>query len=296
MIESDPLAGNVAAPSTTAAETRWRPRLWIALVLGVVLQPFVFLYINRPRLFAGYLLLAIAVLVADFQWAGGYFNLALSVLCPLHAGWLAWRYDVHQPRGWYARWWVALALYLSVVAGIFAFRSFFYEPFTVPSTSMNPTLEVGDRIVVKKLGFGHYGSLGFTLLAPGVTEPQRMRRGEVYVFYHPQLQVPYVKRLIGLPGERIDISEEAVLVNGEPLAREMVTADDQQRLFSETAGGVTYRIRQQTLPLAPLNGSFVVPDNAYFFVGDNRDDSSDSRHWGAVSGDSIIGQVVLVID
>lgn len=289
---------NESAPrgAGTTGDARWRPMLWITLVLGIVLQPFVFLYINRPRLFALYLLLAVGVLAADFYWSVGYFNLALSVLCPLHAGWLVRRSDAPQPRGWYARWWATLAVYLCVVMSIFAFRSFLYEPYTVPSASMNPTLEAGDRIVVRKLGFGHYGSLGINLRLEGMTDPQLMRRGEVYVFLHPQLQVPYVKRLLGLPGDRIDISEEAVLINGEPLARETLTEDEQETFFAETAGEVTYRIRQQTLPLAPLNGSFVVPDDAYFFVGDNRDDSSDSRHWGAVSGGSIIGQVVLVID
>lgn len=266
------------------------------MVLGVVSQPFVFLYINRPRLFGVYLLLAIAALAADFYWAVGYFNLLLSVLCPLHAGWLTRRYDARQPRGGYAHWWAALALYLGLVASMFGVRSFFYEPFSVPSASMLPTLAVGDRIVVRKWGFGHYGSFGINLRTPGVTDPQRMRRGQVYVFYHPELQVPYVKRLLGLPGETVEVTDKAVLINGQPLPAQLESEDEQQQWFSETAGEVTYRIRYSSQPEAVLSGAFVVPQRQYFFVGDNRDDSSDSRHWGAVGSDAIIGELVWVID
>tara|TARA_R110002051_G_scaffold17586_2_gene51329 strand:- start:188455 stop:189252 length:798 start_codon:yes stop_codon:yes gene_type:complete len=265
-------------------------------VLGVVLQPFVFLYINRPRLFVVYLLVAIGALAADFYWAVGYFNLLLSVFCPLHAWWLIRRYDRQQARGWYARWWISLALYLCVVMGIFALRSFLYEPFTVPSASMNPTLKAGDRIVVRKLGFGHYGSLGINLLTPGVSDPRQMRRGEMYVFLHPELNVPYVKRLLGLPGDRLEFTEQAVLVNGQALAVQLESTDEQQQLLTETLGALTYRIRHLRQPVSPVTGTFSVPDNHYFFVGDNRDDSSDSRHWGSVSSASIIGEVVLVID
>lgn len=293
-LQSDSVQSLTVTPSTTGLP--WTPRLWIALVLGVVSQPFVFLYINRPRLFGIYLLLAIAGLAADFYWAVGYFNLLLSGLCPLHAAWLTRRYDASQPRGWYARWWSALALYLCLVASIFALRSFFYEPFSVPSASMLPTLAVGDRIVVRKWGFGHYGSFGLNLLTPGLTDPQRMRRGQVYVFYHPELQVPYVKRLLGLPGDTVEVTGKAVLINGQPLPARIDSEDGQQQIFSETAGDLTYRIRHSSQPGAALTGTFVVPDKQYFFIGDNRDDSSDSRHWGAVANDAIIGELVWVID
>ncbi|MFO7704161.1 MAG: signal peptidase I [Halopseudomonas sp.] len=299
MIQPDPLQSDPdqsASRRRSTTDTPWTPRLWIALVLGVVSQPFVFLYINRPRLFLIYFLLAIAALAADFYWAVGYFNLLLSVLCPLHAGWLTRRYDARQPRGWYARWWAALALYLCLVAGMFGVRSFLFEPFSVPSASMLPTLAVGDRIVVRKWGFGHYGSFGINLLTPGVTDPQRMRRGQVYVFYHPELQVPYVKRLLGLPGDTVEVSDKAVLINGQPLPAHLESEDGQQQLFSETAGEVTYRIRHTGQPGAALTGTFVVPQRQYFFVGDNRDDSSDSRHWGAVGSHAIIGELAWVID
>lgn len=292
MIQPD----SIAEQRSDYPTSPWTPKLWITLVLGVVLQPFVFLYINRPRVFLVYLLLALGALVADFYWTVGYFNLLLSLVCPLHAWWLIRRYDPRQMRGWYARWWVTLALYLCVVMSIFAVRSFLYEPFTVPSASMSPTLEAGDRIVVSKLGFGHYGSLGFTLLTPGISDPQRMRRGEVYVFLHPELNVPYVKRLLGLPGDELEFNEQAVLINGQALTTQPALADEQQRLFSETAGEVNYQVRHLSQPLTPITGTFSVPEGQYFFVGDNRDDSSDSRHWGPVSGNSIIGEVVLVID
>lgn len=280
----------------TGAAAAWTPRVWVVLVLGVVLQPFVFLYINRPRMFAAYLLLAVAALAADFYWAVGYFNLLLSVLCPVHAWWLIRRRDPQQARGWYARWWVSLALYLCVVMGIFALRSFLYQPFAVPSASMNPTLEAGDRILVRKLGFGHYPSFGFNLWSPGVSDPQQMRRGEMYVFLHPELNVPYVKRLLGLPGDRLEFTQQRVLLNGHALAVQPQSTDEQQQILTETAGALSYRIRHLRQPVSPATGTFSVPDQHYFFVGDNRDDSSDSRHFGPVSSASIIGEVVLVID
>lgn len=274
----------------------WTPQVWVALLLGVVLQPFVFLYINRPRVFFVYLLAAVGVLVVDFYWALGYFTLLLSVLCPLHAWLLIRRYDARRARRWYAHWWVTLALYILVLMAIFSLRSFLYEPFSVPSASMSPTLEAGDRIVVRKLGFSHYSSLGINLQITGLSDPQQMRRGKIYVFLHPELNVPYVKRLLGLPGDKLEFTEQAVLVNGQALPARADLQDDQQQLFTETAGALSYRIRHLSQPVSPAIGTFIVPEGQYFFVGDNRDDSSDSRHWGPVSGESIIGEVVLVID
>ncbi len=158
--------------------------------------------------------------------------------------------------------WVVVLL---IAAGIaFITRSYIAQTFFIPSGSMTPTLQVGDRIIVNKL----YGTIHV---------------GDIIVFRRadadPQVQFPdLVKRVIGLPGQTIKWQGNSILVNGRTLSQPWLP----------TLTGVC-----ATVP--SVSGSLVVPKNEYFVMGDCRGDSYDSRYWGPIPASHIIGKVVAII-
>lgn len=147
---------------------------------------------------------------------------------------------------------IAIAVILALVI-----RTFLIQPFYIPSGSMEPTLAIGDKIIVNKL-------------SSFFKDPER---GEVIVFKYPvDTSQDFVKRVIALPGETIHIKDSKVYINGELLEEEYLPE------------GLTY-------------GDFepvTVPENAYFMLGDNRDNSQDSRVWGPVPRNLIIGEAIVV--
>lgn len=174
------------------------------------------------------------------------------------------------------------------------FRVFFYQSFQIPSGSMKPTLLIGDHLFVSKLSYG-YSKYSFPFspdIFSGRILDAEPKRGDVIVFRPPQNNTEdYIKRLIGLPGDRIQIIGGVLHINGEAVKRTRV--DDfvekdakghEHRIerFEETLpNGVTY----QTLNLSDKSPGdytqvFVVPEGHYFMMGDNRDDSKDSRFQG----------------
>ncbi len=177
----------------------------------------------------------------------------------------------------------ALAILLA-----FGIRSFLVEPFTIPSGSMIPTLLVGDFILVNKFVYGLRLPITGTLLVPfGAPE-----RGDVVVFRYPDdPSQDFIKRVIALPGERVEIRGGRPFVNGQPLDRiekgEFSYYDAENarparaRRACERAGeGRSYPVLQHPgLGVASDRGPWVVPDEAYFMMGDNRDNSRDSRFW-----------------
>lgn len=179
---------------------------------------------------------------------------------------------------------------------VFFLRSFLFEPFQIPSGSMIPTLEVGDFIVVNKFSYGvRLPIIGTKIIPTG--EPNR---GDVIVFIPPHDDRYFIKRLVGLGGDHIQVIENKVYVNGEPLDHEFVArlganAYGYFDLINETVGDVTHEI-QVKVPATRLGINFetVVPEGQYFMMGDNRDNSLDSREWGSVPESNIVGKAVAV--
>lgn len=177
--------------------------------------------------------------------------------------------------------------FFPVLALVFVLRSFIAEPFQIPSGSMEPTLEVGDFIVVNKFTYGIRLPVLNTEVIP-VNDPER---GEVMVFFPPhQPDTYFIKRVIGLPGDTVTYIDHQLTINGEPVPQELVEVNrsgpNPYRVVKETLGDNTYTVRKHLNPgRYSRYGSWVVPEGHYFMMGDNRDGSFDSRGWNELNRD-----------
>ncbi len=172
---------------------------------------------------------------------------------------------------------IALALALVI-------RAFFVQAFSIPSGSMEPTLLVGDYLLVNKLAYGIRNPFTNKIWI-SLGKPQR---GDIAVFIYPQdPDKDYIKRVIGLPGDRIQIIDKKLYINGE-ITQIPPPSDDPQ------APRAVYREPEITPTERDNFGPAVVPKNAYFVMGDNRDRSYDSRFWGFVSLDSLRGRAFII--
>lgn len=197
--------------------------------------------------------------------------------------------------------------FFPVLAIVLVLRSFLVEPFQIPSGSMKPTLEVGDFILVNKFAYG----IRLPVLDTKVIEVGDPQRGDVMVFRYPSdPNVNYIKRVIGLPGDRIAYSHDKRLtVNGQ-LVAETLMGDEpgtlgSARLYQEKLGEVEHMIRKEMRRnLMEPGKEWVVPEGHYFMMGDNRDNSNDSRYWndpniprdllGMVPDRNIVGKAFAV--
>ena len=192
-----------------------------------------------------------------------------------------------------------------------AIRTVAYEPFNIPSGSMKPTLLVGDYLFVSKFSYGYSRhSLPLSLpLIPGRILMSEPERGDIAVFKLPSdNKTDYIKRIIGLPGDRIQVSEGRLRVNGKQVVRrrvaDFIEIDEYGRIhrtaqFDETLpNGRTHRILEHTdqgqLDNTPV---YVVPEGHYFAMGDNRDNSLDSRVLGGVGfvpAENLVGRAEIL--
>jgi len=271
----------------------WKPKGWIAIVIGIFLQPFTFLYVNKVRLFWIYFLIAIVLGVADFYFSS-FITISLSIICPLHAYLSIKRYDESLKRNWYSRWWGIPSIYLAMLAPIFIMRSFFYEPYSIPASSMSPSVNLGDLIIIKKWGYRSYGSYGVSILDTEVQEKELIKRGNIYTFYPPNNDKAFIKRLIGMPGDDIEIKRGIISINGEVLQSKIISQLPDADIYEETLGDSTYNIKITPQHRLLIDVKLNVPEDEYFFLGDNRDRSSDSRIWGTVPSRDFIGELVYI--
>lgn len=183
-----------------------------------------------------------------------------------------------------------LASLAPVLGFVWVLRSFVAEPFQIPSKSMEPTLKVGDYILVNKWIYGIRVPVLNTKLID-VSEPQR---GDVMVFYPPHEDRYFIKRVIGLPGDKINLIKGQLFINGEKMvqqAYEDEPAAPRSVVMMENLGESEHLMQRRILPTRlSLNFSATVPDGHYFMIGDNRDNSSDSRVWGPVPESRIVGK------
>jgi signal peptidase I len=212
-------------------------------------------------------------------------------------------------------WWVEYsASFFPVILIVFLLRSFLVEPFKIPSSSMVPTLLVGDFILVNKFAYGIRLPVANRKVI-GIDNPQR---GDVMVFRFPEdPSLDYIKRVVGLPGDRLEYRNKRLSINGEPVpTRQMDDYLSRERMqfshrYVETLGAAGHQILlDEDAPAFmspsrsfPFSGncnynmsgfSCTVPPGHYFMMGDNRDNSSDSRVWGFVPDENIVGKAFFI--
>lgn len=197
---------------------------------------------------------------------------------------------------------------LAVVLAV-AVRSLAFEPFHIPSGSMKSNLLIGDYLFVSKYAYG-YSRYSFPLGIPWfkgrILEKHGPERGDVVVFrYPPNPSIDYIKRVIGLPGDRVQVKEGIVYINGKPLPRHYVDdfMDSENNMvkpiprFTETLpeGKVITILKEKGIDAANNTPEYLVPEDKYFMMGDNRDNSRDSRfEVGFVPAENLVGRAELI--
>ena len=250
------------------------------------------------------------------------FALIMFVLLLLTGSiWLLDRFSLAKSRasGVAEPWWVEYAKsFFPVILIVFCIRSFLVEPFKIPSGSMIPTLQVGDFILVNKFTYG----IRLPIINQKIVQINNPQRGDVMVFHYPENpSVDYIKRVIGVPGDTIEYRQKHLTINGVE-QRQQADGDynyvESGLNFVHTEKRVeTLGTRQHALLVNPDMpnvhlGSVAefkgrenctydedavrckVPEGSYFMMGDNRDNSRDSRYWGFVPDKDIVGHAFLV--
>jgi signal peptidase I len=204
-------------------------------------------------------------------------------------------YDAKQPKIFeYAQSFFPILLLVLLI------RSFLVEPFRIPSGSMLPTLLIGDFILVNKFSYG----VRLPITNKEIIKIDLPKRGDVAVFKYPQdPSLNYIKRVIGIPGDKIKYQNKQLTINGivvktdasvnyKPLDGSIPNIRDIKQK-TENIFGVKHDIIIHPNP-ARINKEYVVPDNMYFVMGDNRDNSNDSRFWGFVPRENLVGRAFMI--
>ena len=241
-----------------------------------------------------------AVLVLAAAVTGSIWILDVLILAPrrtrsldFDGGMGGGKIDGEQSLPWYVDF---SRSFFPVILVVLVLRSFIIEPFRIPSSSMEPTLYPGDFILVNKFSFG----VRLPVIHTKILDTGEPERGDVTVFRYPENpSVAYIKRIIGLPGDRLEYRDKQLYINGEPVPQEELSAEQ----IEELSPG--YRILQEHLDerdyltkVSKLRNSRgwegEIPAGHYFALGDNRDDSRDSRYWGFLPEENLIGKAFLI--
>ncbi|WLI91660.1 signal peptidase I [Massilia sp. R2A-15] len=205
--------------------------------------------------------------------------------------------------------------FFPVIALVFFLRSFLYEPFKIPSSSMVPTLLIGDLILVNKYAYG----VRLPVLNKKIIDVGDPQRGDVMVFKYPKdMSQDYIKRVIGVPGDKITYENKRLTVNDKPVAYSDMPdylEEDSLELrqqYKEDLPNAPHSIltmkNRRTIDLQQVDSfpnreacvysyekfTCIVPEGNYFMMGDNRDNSADSRYWGFVPNKNIVGKAFFV--
>jgi len=247
-------------------------------------------------------------------------NFALILFCLLLASGAIWLADVFifsKRRAAQAKdpWWVEYgASFFPVILLVFVLRSFLVEPFKIPSGSMIPTLQIGDFILVNKFTYG----IRLPVINKKIIDINQPKRGEVMVFRFPEdPSQDYIKRVVGVPGDKVAYQNKRLTINGQPVEKtridDYLNAERLQysKQFIEKADSFEHRtLNDEDVPpfissasQFPLRENCLynnagvictVPPGHYFMMGDNRDNSRDSRYWGFVPEENIVGKAFFI--
>jgi signal peptidase I len=294
-------------------------RPWWAFLLALLFSVVVgLLYVGRPRRALAYVAAALGALAlgalgiwSGWAWSVVFFGIAfygVALVAAVDAFRIARAHRTHFEGAWYTRWHALLGIFVLVHAMTYAtgflVRAYVIEPFRMPSGSMMPTFLVGDYIAAYKWPYGNPGTWD-VWLTPGSAPAEKARpaRGDIVLFRYPgDPETVYIKRVIGLPGDVVRASGHDLSINGVAAKHTLIAATgpagdiDETALdvYEETVAGRAYRIALLKAPLDSRPFEAKVPPGHYFVMGDNRDNSNDSRYWGFLPETSIVGRPVVI--
>lgn len=199
-----------------------------------------------------------------------------------------------------------LSLFYAILIAIII-RTFFFQAFFIPSSSMEPTLLVGDRIFVSKFSYG-YSKHSFPFSLPLINERvlfSEPERGDIIVFKTPEnLRIDYIKRLVGLPGDKIQMIDGILHINDIPIKRKKIRSETKLinngqirnvLVYKETMpNNISYETFDMGNTRADNTSEIFIPEDSYFFMGDNRDNSKDSRFVGSVPKNNLVGKAQII--
>lgn len=180
---------------------------------------------------------------------------------------------------------------------VFLLRSFLFEPFRIPSGSLEPSLLTGDFILVNKFDYG----IRLPIIGKKIMKTGEPKRGDIMVFrWPPDKSYDFIKRVIGLPGDTISYIDKELYINGQKISQENLPEATATNAWDaiekqEDIFGVKHHIYVNPNKYSRNFYDIPVPEGMYFVMGDNRDDSADSRYWGFVPDKNIVGKAVMVL-
>ncbi|PIE43286.1 MAG: signal peptidase I [Gammaproteobacteria bacterium] len=183
--------------------------------------------------------------------------------------------------------------FFPVLLVVLVLRSFLFEPFQIPSGSMLPTLEVGDFILVNKFTYG----IRLPVVGTKLVELNNPKAGDVLVFRFPKDgKTNYIKRVVGVPGDKIRYRNKQLTINGTPVPEKFMGQINRMDMYLEDLAGIKHTIYRNShgAKHPREEGEWTIPDGCYFVMGDNRDNSNDSRFWGWVPDEMIVGKAFAI--
>jgi signal peptidase I len=299
-----------------------RPSKRTAAVLGLLVPPAGMLYVTRPGwagIYLAWILFigAVSLFVPrEREWIVDAVVLLVAIVSAVQA-YRFCRDSRVLRRAWYGRWPGLLSILAAFAALALGARAFLFEPFRSPAGSMLPSIAPGTHLIVKKWGYGNYGTFGIHFARTGISGG--LSRGDIVVFEYPEdRSLYYVKRIVGLPGDRVAYFSKRLWVNDQEATRRPLgdyahkERPGASLQYLERLGEREYPIliEADAPALVPLTKAFpfkerctttaegmscAVPEGHYFVLGDNRDNSADSRLWGFVPARNIVGVVEYIL-
>ncbi len=279
----------------------WKPNKWIAGLLGFLFAPIGMLYVARAK-YAFLFIMSVFGLAALFVVFRIQINpnikLTLSIVMPFIFAIVTFLLakKICKKRPLYSRWYGIIIVFSLFALPYFIAKVYFFEIFSIPSSSMAPNIVSGNYIVVKKQGCGNHKFFGYPISKTAITKRCSIARGDIIVFENPQdSNVDYLKRVVGIAGDSISYSDNILILNNIIVEHNLKFNGFSEILIEEIIDDESYQIQHMNRGKIP-DGKWVVPNGEYFVLGDNRHRSADSKQWGFVPEENIIGKLYYVFN